>query len=67
LFQTVFGINVGSKEGRNRKGKHGKVKTAKPERIEFNPQISITAMMIGKESREGRQQRHVAYHCGLTL
>jgi len=67
LFQTVFWINVALNEGRNRQGKHGKMKAAKPERIEFNPQISITAMMIGKESREGRQQRHVDHHCGLTL
>jgi len=42
------------------------MKTAKPERVEFNPQISITDMVIGKNSREGRQQRHVACHCELT-
>jgi len=43
------------------------MKAAKPERVEFNPQISIRDMMIGKDSRDRQQQRHVAYHCGLTL
>lgn len=43
------------------------MKTTKQERVEFNPQGSIRDMMIGKESREGRQQQHVAYHCRLTL
>ncbi len=43
------------------------MKTAKPERIEFNPQVSIRDMMIGKNSREGRQEHHIAYQCGLTL
>ena len=43
------------------------MKTAKPERIEFNPQIGIAGMMIGRYGREKGNPHHIAYRCGLTL
>jgi len=43
------------------------MKTVKPERIEFNPQIGIAGIMIGRYGTEKRTPRHIAYRCGLTL
>jgi len=43
------------------------MKTAKRERAEFNPQISITDMMIGKNGTGKQKPHHIAYNFELTL
>ena len=35
--------------------------TATPERIEFNPQNSITNMLIGRNGGRKHQPRHIPY------
>jgi len=60
LHPNAFGIIVDSKEGEIPERKQGMMKTVKPEKVELNPQDSITGMMIGKNSREKQQKRRVA-------